>query len=502
MWKFVWKFTKKFFYSLFYFLKKFFVFYFFFFCKIFDFFRFEFSNLDNARKDIVLQDSKIQYVYQKFYIEKQYLSALKGFYLVDVLYILLFSRNFSISGRMSDFNLILFRSYYRVLNTKNGFYTNYNQLKNSYNFFDTLKNILFVGLKSIWIGLRFWLLSLFVGLSLIYYSMVIRCLPFNKTVFVWIIVAMFSYWILSGFVFFIKKYQYSKFTTAIQRFWRRTYILFWLIEFSLFSVYIYLTFNANQESFYMFDQIQAFKTHLYSWRLFLLKLFPLTLLLIVGYLFLLSMKWNILSKHTVWLLFITLLLVYIVWVEFYQFFHTVNFYGNFNWIYDIDERVWTLELEPRKTRTVNHYVMLMIMLKFWHIVFIFGFWVFSVLRGLEIGRVRYPLISANLQNFLILYLFAWVSMYPWIKFILRRYLDTTYYWFYINNRELGIRIFFNDLNLFYYGIVDLCESYKTNFSNFFKKSFFYWTLNNDDVVFSYRKSYIKNHLVHILNNLK
>jgi hypothetical protein len=498
----MWKFFKKIFWGLFQFIGKFFKFYLFFFCKIFDFFRFEFSNLDVARKNALLEDSKIQHVYHRFYIEQQYATTFYNFSFLDFFYVHFFSRNNFLAGRLNKFKTNLFRSYFRVLNTKNGFYFNFGQLKNSYNFFDTFKNIFLVGLKSIWIGLRFWILSLVIGISLIYYSMVIRCLPFNKTVFVWIIVAMFAYWILSGFVFFIKKYQYSKFTSAIQRFWRRTYIIFWMIEFSLFSVYIYLTLNANQESFYMFDQIQVFKTHLFSWRLFLLKLFPLTLLLILGYLFLLSMKWNILSKHTVWLLFITLLLTYVVWVEFYQFFHVVNFYGNFNWIYDIDERVWTLELEPRKTRTVNHYVMLMIMLKFWHIVFIFGFWVFSLLRGLEIGRVRYPLISANLQNFLILYLFAWVSMYPWIKFILRRYLDTTYYWFYINNRELGMRVFFNDLNLFYYGVIDMFTSYKTHLSNFFQKSFFYWTLSSEDFVFSYRKTYIRNNIINILNNMK
>jgi len=492
----MWKFLKKIFWSLFYFLRKGFKFYLFLVCIFFDFLQFQVTRLDVSRKEILQKDAKFHSFYKAEHITKSFLGVFKstGFIFADLIYIYFFSRRYTL---VNDVNL--FRSYFRVLNTNTGFYFNFSSLKNQYNFIDTLKNIFLVGLVSLWNGLRLWVLSLVIGLSLIYYSMVIRCLPFNKTVFVWIIVAMFAYWILSGFVFFIKKYQYSKFTSAIQRFWRRSYILFWLVEFSVFSVFIYLTLNANQESFYMFDQIQVLKTHLYSWRLFLVKLFPLTLLLIVGYLFLLSMKWNILSKHTIWLLFITLLLTYIVWVEFYQFFHVVNFYGNFNWVYDIDEKIWNLELEPRKTRTVNHYVMLMIMLKFWHIVFIFGFWVFSALRGLEIGRVRYPLISANLQNFLILYLFAWVIMFPWLKFIFRRYMDMPYYWFYVNNRELGTRVFFNDLNLLYYGLVDWFSSYKTFLSNFFDKSFFYWTLSNDDVVFSYRKSYIKNQIITLLN---
>lgn len=395
-----------------------------------------------------------------------------------------------------DSNINLFRSYFRVLSTKQGFYFNFKNLFNKKEFLNSLKFSLNFGLKYLWLGLRFWVISLVILASIVYYSMVIRCLPFTKTVFLWIVLLMFAYWLLSGFVFFVKKYQFGKYTSVIQRFWRRSYILFWSLEFVVFGVYLYLTINANQESFYMFDQIQVFKTHLFSWRSFLIKLFPLTFLLIVGYLFLLSLKWNILGKHVLWLAGITFLLTYITWIEFYQFFHVVNYYSNLNWIYDIDERNWSLELEPKKTRTVNHYVMFMLILKFWHILFIFGFWVFFALRSLEIGRIRYPLLSANLQNFLILYLFAWVMMYPWIKFVLRRYLDVPYYWFYVNNRELGYRVFFYDLKLFFYAILDMFKYNTTKLTNVFNLDFFYWTLSNGDNSFvSYRKAVIKNNIL-------
>jgi hypothetical protein len=326
--------------------------------------------------------------------------------------------------------------------------------------------------------------------------MVDRCMPFNKTMFIWFVITMFGYWLISGFVFFIKKYQFSKFTSAIQRFWRRSYILFWLIEFSLFSVFFYLTLNANNESWYMYDQLQVNKTGVFSWRIFLIKIFPLTFLLIVGYLLLLGLKWNVFNKHVLWLLILTNVLLYTIWSEFYQFFHAVNFYGNFNWIFDADEKVWSLELESRKSRTVNHYVMLMIMLKFWHIVVIFLIWIFFILRVLEIGRIRYPLYSANLQNFLILYLFAWVMMFPWLKFILRKYLDMPYYWFYINNRELGSRIFFNDFSTYYYALLDFYSYYYFGLIEFFKNDFFYFPL--DELFISSKKS-VSNNL--IISNL-
>lgn len=417
----------------------------------------------------------------------------KSFLITDLLSLFVMS----FKHKLSKNSINLFRSYFRAINTKNGFYFNFKSFEQKSFFLDTLKYSFFSGLKSIWLGFRFWLVPLLVAFIIIYYSMVIRCVPFNKIVAFWVIFGMVAYWLLSGFVFFIKKYQFGKYTTAIQRFWRRSYILFWLIEFSLFMVYVYLTLNANQESFYMFDQIQVFKTHLFSWRLFMLKIFPLTVLLILGYFLLLSLKWNVLSKNSLLISIITLIIVNTVWVEFYQFFHVVNYYGNFNWIYEADEKMWSLELEPRKTRTVNHYVMLLLILKFWHIVLIVAFWVFFILRGLEVGRVRYPLLSANLQNFLILYLFAWVNMFPWIKFIMRRYIDMPYYWFYVNNREIGYRVFFNDMKLLWYGIVDLLSN--LNLNNHLDYSFINWSVEDSDFLFSYRKTSIKNI---ILNSLE
>lgn len=478
-------------------IKSFFQICWFLYCKFYDFFKITFTKLDEERLKLFEKELALYSFFNLKNVKEFYFSNLfkKDFIFFDKVFAYLFSKKYALYS-----NINTFRSFFRVLQTNQGFYFNFNNFKNNSFFLNSLKNTFLSGLKYTWIGLRYWVVSLIIGLSIIYYSMVIRCLPFNKTVFVWIVVAMFSYWLLSGFVFFIKKYQFGKYTTSIQRFWRRSYILFWAIEFFLFSVYLYLTFNANQESFYMFDQIQLFKTHLFSWRSFLIKVFPLTFLLIFGYLFLLSIKWNVLSKHTVWLVLISIILTYTVWIEFYQFFHVVNFYGNFNWVYDVDERVWSLELEPRKTRTVNHYVMLMLILKFWHIVFIFGFWVFFVLRSLEIGRIRYPMLSANLQNFIILYLFAWVGMYPWVKFLLRRYLDMPYYWFYVNNRKLGYRVFFNDITLVYYALLDLFK-FNYNFYNAFNQSFFYWTLSNDDVLYtSHRKSYIKNLILQSINN--
>jgi len=82
---------------------------------------------------------------------------------------------------------------------------------------------------------------------------------FFKMLSAWLCVFYFSYLLVSGFVFFIKKYQFSKFTGAIQRFWKRTFIIFWSLEVFLFIIFIYLLFNSNYEPFYIYDNAQTQK---------------------------------------------------------------------------------------------------------------------------------------------------------------------------------------------------------------------------------------------------
>lgn len=365
-------------------------------------------------------------------------------------------------------------------------------------FIGVSKKQVLAGVHSIWAVLRRWLLSVSLSISALYFLSAVKLLPVSVTLFQWFALLMFLYWLLSGFVFFIKKYQFGKFTSVIQRFWRRSYILFWLIESCLLVVFFYLTVNSTQESAFMLDQSQVFKTHLFSWRLFLPKLFLVSLLVIIGYLFLLSIKWNVFKKNIPFLFVLTGLLTYLLWIEFYQIYHISNFYANFFWVYDVDERLWTLESDVRRTRIVNHYLMILFFLKFWHIVFIYGFWIFFVLRVSELTRVRYPLYSANFQNFLILYCMSWLFMYPWLKFVFHRFLEVPYFWFYVDNRRLFVRVFMNDLRLVWYAIqhyLDSCAILRFNAAEFF-----YWAIADERAsTVSFRKHWIRDQLIHELS---
>lgn len=387
----------------------------------------------------------------------------------------------------SDKNLLFKynRSFIRNSQIRNKFLY---QSTNTQNYLSYI-SFLNYGWSSVFKAFRYWFFSLFFGGVIIYYCLVVKLLPFNKVIFSWFMALMFFYWLISGFVFFIKKYQYRYFTSSIQRFWRRCFAIFWMLEAYLFLWFAYLTLNANQEPVFMYDNIQVYKTHFFSWKLFLLKLFPVTLMIIFTYFLILSLKWNTFTKTNYLCMVITGLLFYMVWLEFYQFFHLLSFYGNLNWVYDIEEHLWNLEVEFKRTRVSNHFVTICLVAKFWHVIFALVFWGFFIIRGLEISRLRYPLLSANFQNFIIIYVMGWMYMYPWIKYLGKKFLEMPYFWFYINNRRLFVYMFFNDLKLFYYNIFSF--NFNRNYFNVY--NFYYWHESSSLTGYSqFRKNFIRD----------
>lgn len=251
----------------------------------------------------------------------------------------------------------------------------------------------------------------------------------------------------------------------------------------------------------MYDQLKLYKTHFFSWRLFILKLIPVITLILMSYYLQISLKWSLFNKQSIFVLLLTLLLIYVVWLEFYQFYHIISFYGNLNWVFDYDEYLWNLELEFRRTRLANNYVSICLIAKFWHLIFIFIFWIFFVLRVNEINRIRYPLLAANYQNFIILYILTWLYMYPWFKFIFRNFLDSTFYWFMTNNRLLFLRVFFNDIKLFYFSFFSyFLDFFNLDLTYFKELNFFYWYESSSLVSFnSFRKHSLKDHIIYSFN---
>lgn len=356
--------------------------------------------------------------------------------------------------------------YYFLNNTLDSIFLNFFRI-NYRTLFFFFKNSFLLGFFFIYKHIKFWVLPLSTAFVIFYFSLYIRNFTFFKVILEWFLLFNAFYWLISGFVFFTKKYKYNRFTAAISRFWRRSFILFWLIESSLFIVFIYLLLNASQEPVFAFDAIQLTKFRLYSWKFFLYKAFLVVTLIILTQFLLVQLKFNKLFLHNNILAICTFVLTYIVWIEFYQFFYTINWYGEAVWVFDLEDKVWYAESIFKRARIVNHYLTICIIAKFWHIIYIYIFWVFFILRVLEKNKISYTLLSVNLQNFLILYIMNWIFMYPWLKYILRKFLTYNHQSFY-EFRNFVFFGFFNDLILFYTSFFNFLFSFKK-----FNTLFFY-----------------------------
>lgn len=371
----------------------------------------------------------------------------------------------------------------------------------------SMANNFLIGFRSVWLSLRFWIIPVYLGIFAFMYQSFLRSVSFNILTVKCIMLFGIFYWLFSGFVFFLKKYQYRYFTASLQRFWKRCYAIFWMLELFTLSVFLYFTMMASQEPFYMYDNAQIFKTHLFSWRYFMLKMFPVTLLIMLTYFVIMTTKWTTISKTDLFLTLITLLLVYISWLEFYQFFHVISYYGNFVWKINDDTSYWFLESELKRTRISNHFLTICLIAKFWHLVFALVFWMFFVLKSLEVGRVRYPLLVANYQNFIFVYILSWLYMFPWVKYACLKLMNTPYYWFFVNNKRNMMFFFVQDafitanivLNDIVY-FVPNCLGKLLNYQTSFETDFFYWHTSAQDTSYSqYRKNYVRDVFVRLIN---
>jgi len=150
--------------------------------------------------------------------EKTILNKNPLFFFIDTVYLYLSSMNFNFYKNIN--HVFFMEAKTQQLNT-GGFYS----FSNRFSLFSITQLSLY-GLRSIWKHLRFWILPLFICIGFIYYTFFLKSLPFSKIFAGYILVGNMFYLLLSGFVFFIKKYQYRLYTSVIQRFWRRSLIIF------------------------------------------------------------------------------------------------------------------------------------------------------------------------------------------------------------------------------------------------------------------------------------
>jgi hypothetical protein len=86
--------------------------------------------------------------------------------------------------------------------------------------------------------------------------------------------------------------------------------------------------------------------------------------------------------------------------------------------------------------------------KYWHFIFIFFSWLFLVTKSFEQRRVYYNLFTLNFQNLILLMLLNCLFISNWLKWVIRRYFDIVYYWFFVDFNNWASLNFADEIILF------------------------------------------------------
>lgn len=318
-----------------------------------------------------------------------------------------------------------------------------------------------------------------VALAFIYflYTVFFFKIQFLKQLSVWFVIGMLYFWLMSGFNFFLKRYQYGKFTSAIQRFWKRTNTYFWLIEGFLLILFFYYYLNSAQEPLYMYDYSALNQEYLVSLHVIGTNIILLSLVIYFMYFTLLRINSNSWAQLNLYLIIISVFIFFSFFIETYQFYYVLSTFSERLWVFNEDENLWGIDMDSPILRTKHQYLLVCLIAKYWHFLFIFLSWVFFLIKSFERRKVTYVLFGANLQNMIILYALNFACYLQWFKWIYRRFFDLPYTWFMTNiDNKFTFRLF-AELKLILVNLISFNDS-ATTFQNIVYKSLIFWNVDS------------------------
>lgn len=281
-----------------------------------------------------------------------------------------------------------------------------------------------------WLWLSF-ILVIFYFIASLYYIQI----DVSKQIVVWYLLLIVYYLLISGFNSFLNKYRYGKFTSAIQRFWKRTGMIFWLIEGFLFLLFFYYFLNSSQEPLYMFDYSNLNQEFLIQLKVSYKNLLLLSISIWLCFILLINLNFFLYTQIILILSIITLFITYTLFLESYQFVYIISLYADKEWVFEEIDNIWLLEIEQNNLRVKQQYFVLCLIAKYWHFIFIFISWFFFIIKSLESGFVSITMMGYNTQNLLILYLLNLLCLIQWLKVLTKKFLEITYSWFFTQYDE-------------------------------------------------------------------
>jgi hypothetical protein len=323
------------------------------------------------------------------------------------------------------------------------------------NFVFIVKNSFSSYLSILTNNLKWLIVALFISVVYFFISLYYIQVDLTKQLAVWFIVLIIYYLLMSTFNSFLVKYKYGKFTSAIQRFWKRTNMIFWLIEGFLFLLFFYYFLNSSQEPLYFFDYSSLNQELLIQLKSSYKNMLLLSVAIYLSFVLILNNNFLNYYQNIILLAVISLIVFYMLYVESYQFVYTINLFADKDWIFDDVKRLWILEVEQNNIRVKQQYFILCLIAKYWHFIFIFISWFFFLLKSIEINKINYTLMGYNVQNLLILYVLNLMCLVQWGKWVFKKFIEITYSWFHIQYDEKLIAVIRDEILLFFQSITSL-----------------------------------------------
>jgi hypothetical protein len=287
---------------------------------------------------------------------------------------------------------------------------------------------------------------LYVVLVLILYTIIV--IFYNYIIYIYfikyfynlVILSMLLYLITSTVLFLNKFNLYGKYTTSISRFWKRSYILIWLVEFFIFLLVFTLLFIHYKESIYFLDLRDLLELYYDFSYFFVLQCFFVSLIIIFNYFILMGLRYKHDSATDLYFILINILFLILLYIELSKFMYIVNYCSmsvninilqKFN-IFNIESNTVDIFL---KTRMLNYYIFLFSILKFWHIFFIYMYYMFILYRYTSDNGISYDLVSCNMQNFIYIYIFNIFLFMFYVKYVIFYFFSEYFYYFFFNFSE-------------------------------------------------------------------
>lgn len=321
------------------------------------------------------------------------------------------------------------------------------------------------------------LISILLSLIYFLYTIFFFKIQFLKQLSVWFIIGMMFFWLISGFNFFIKRYQFGKFTSQIQRFWKRTNTSFWLIEGFLLLIFFYYYLNSSQEPLYMYDYSSLNQEHLVSLYTIGFNVVILSIIIYFMYFTLLRLNSNSWEQLSLNLVAISIFIFFSFFVETYQFYYVISVFNERLWFFNEEDNIWSIELDNPILRTKTQYFLVCLIAKYWHFLFIFLSWIFFLMKSFEKKKITYVLFGSNLQNIILLFVLNLACYVQWLKWIYRRFFDLPYNWFFTNIDNKFIYKLISEVELTFFNLFTFNPQI-TNVYNIVYKSLLLWGVDS------------------------